>query len=327
MCTVLNLTTKDHYFGRNLDLDCSYGEEVCVMPRRFPLVFRKMGSLKEHYAMIGMATVVNDIPLFYDATNEYGLSMAGLNFPGNAYYAPFCEGKENVTPFEFIPWILGQCKSVDEAREYLSRINLVDIPFSEKLPLSPLHWIIDDKKESIVVEAMKSGLHIHENKVGVLTNNPPFEYHIFHLNNYRHLRTDNGENYFDKNMELGEYCQGLGGLGLPGDVSSMSRFVRSAFLRAHSVCEKDEVSSVNQFFHLLSSVEMPRGCCMAGNGKWDITVYSSCVNVDKGLYYYTTYDNRQIHCVNMYQTDLDSEVVSRFLLAAEQEICYQNEGR
>ncbi len=314
MCTALNLTTKDHYFGRTLDLDCSYGEEVCVMPRNFPMEFRCMDSRDSHYAMIGMAAVVGDVPLFYDATNEHGLSMAGLNFPGNAYYAPKNEEKDNITPFEFIPWILGQCKSVAEARTLLERINLVDIAFCENLPLSPLHWMIDDRNEAIVVEQMQDGLHIHDNPVGVMTNNPPFEYQLLNLNNYRNLRVDSGENTFAKNLSLNVYCQGMGAIGLPGDVSSMSRFVRIAFGRANSVCETDESSSVSQFFHLLGMVEMVRGCCLTDTGKWDITVYTSCMNADKGLYYYTTYDNRQITCVDMYKTDLESNTVSRFSL-------------
>ncbi len=324
MCTALNFCTKDHYFGRNLDLDCSYGEEVCVMPRSFPLSFRKMREMKSHYAIIGMATVVGDMPLYYDAANEYGLSMAGLNFPQNAYYFPVTDGKDNITPFEFIPWILGQCKTVSEAEQLLNCINLTDIPFNDKLPNSPLHWIISDRNKSIFIESMKDGLHIHQNLVGVLTNNPPFEYHLFNLNNYRKLSVDNGENTFSKQLMLEDYCQGLGGLGLPGDVSSMSRFVRMVFGVQNSVCDNNEEASVSQFFHLLSSVEMNRGICRTGGGKWDITVYSSCINTDRGLYYYTTYDNRQINCVDMHKTDLNSDNISRYPLITEQKIHYQN---
>lgn len=324
MCTALHFTTKAHYFGRNLDLDYSYGEEVCVIPRRFLLEFRKMGRMEQHYAMIGMATVVNDIPLLYDATNEHGLSMAGLEFPGNAHFTAIQEDKDNVTPYEFIPWILGQCKTVAEARILLARINLVNISFSDELPLAPLHWIIADRKGSVVVEPMKDGIHIHDNPAEVLTNNPPFEYQLFHLNNYRSLRVDNGENYFNEELQLKEYCPGLGAIGLPGDVSSMSRFVRIAFGLAHSVCEEDEAASVSQFFHLLTSVEKVRGCCLTEANTWTITVYSSCVNTDCGIYYYTTYDNRQIHCVDMHRTDLDANIVSRFPLVTQQNFHYHN---
>ncbi len=271
-----------------------------------------------------MAMVLGGVPLFYDGTNEHGLSMAGLNFPGNAFYAPPAEGKDNITPFEFIPWILGKCRNVREAREFVGRINLVNIPFSENVPLSPLHFIISDRDASIVVESMKDGLHVHDDPAGVLTNNPPFEYQLFNLNNYRNLSVENGENSFSGGLMLDKYCQGLGAIGLPGDVSSMSRFVRIAFGRENSVSATDETSSVSQFFHLLSSVAMCRGLCKTDAGEWDITVYSSCVNTDKGIYYYTTYDNSRIAAVDMHKTDLDGNALVRFPLVTGDEILRMN---
>ncbi len=324
MCTALSFRKKAHYFGRNLDLDCSYGEEVCIMPRKYSLHFRKMGDFAEHYAMIGMATVVGGEPLYYDAVNEHGLAMAGLNFPNNAHYFPVTEGKDNVAPFELIPWILSSCKSVQEARVLLSNINLADIPFSAQLPLAPLHWILSDKKESLTVESMREGLRVYENPVGVLTNNPPFPYHLCHLNDYRNLRTDNGENTFVKEVTLENYCQGLGAVGLPGDLSSPSRFVRAVFHKENSVCEETESACVSQFFHLLGSVEMVQGSCRTDTGKLDITAYSACVNTDLGRYYYTTYTNRQIHCIDMHRADLDGGEISRFPLQMQEQICYQN---
>ncbi len=324
MCTALTLTTQDFYFGRTLDLDRSYGEEVCVLPRHYALQFKKMGEMSEHYAIMGMATVVGGTPLFYDAVNEYGLCMAGLNFPSNAYYAPEKAGCENIPPFEFIPWILSQCKTLADVSLKLRDINIVDISFSDRLPNSPLHWIIADREGCVVVESMKDGIHIHENPVGVMTNNPPFEYHLFNLNNYRSLNTSNGENLFGGDISLNEYCQGIGAIGLPGDVSSMSRFVRAAFAKANSVSDRDENSSVSQFFHLLSYVEMPRGVCVTREGTLDISVYTSCINADKGLYYYTTYDNRQINCVDMHRTQLDTEKLYRYPLILEQGIGRQN---
>ncbi len=324
MCTAMGFTTKDFYFGRTLDLDCSYGEQVCVVPRNFPFVFRKKDVMKNHHAIIGMATKVGDVPLFYDAANEYGLCMAGLNFPDNAYYKDPEDGADNICQFEFIPWILGQCKSVKEAAELLEKINLVNIPFSERFPVSPLHWIISDKTESVVVESMKDGLHMHQNPVGVMTNNPPFDYQLFNLNNYRGLDIKNGENTFSDNVKLNEYCQGLGSLGLPGDVSSMSRFVRAVFNKENSVCGEGESESVSQFFHVLGSVEMCRGVCVTPSGKCDITVYTSCINADKGLYYYTTYSNRRINCVDMHKENLNASVPMYYPLVLSEEIDYQN---
>ncbi len=324
MCTALSFSTKSHYFGRTLDLDCSYGEEVCVVPRRFPVNLRHGDKIECHYAMIGMATVVCDVPLFYDGVNEYGLAMAGLNFPGNAYYAPLQEDKTNIAPFEFIPYVLGSCKTVSEVRGLLEGIILVDTPFSDELPNSPLHWIISDKNESIVAEFMEDGIHLHNNPVGVLTNNPPFEYQLFNLNNYRGLNVCNGANSFSDKLNLDTYCQGLGAVGLPGDVSSMSRFVRMAFNKLNAVCEGDEEASVNRFFHLMSSVEMNRGCCRTDSGEWDITVYTSCMSTERGLYYYTTYGNHRISCVDMNKTDLEGSAISRFPLVTDEQICYCN---
>ena len=324
MCTALSINTDALYFGRTLDLDCSYGEEVCVMPRRFPFKFRKTGVTNSRFAIIGMATVVEGVPLFYDAANEHGLCMAGLNFPTNAYYPPPADGKDNVTPFEFIPWILGGCKTVADAKNMINRINLVGIPFSENLPLSPLHWIITDKTRSIVVEPMREGLCVHENPTGVMTNNPPFDYHLMNLNNYRGLSVKNGENRFSSALKLTDYSVGLGAFGLPGDVSSMSRFVRAVFYKENSVCDGDELSSVSQFFHILGTVERIKGGCLSDGGKWDTTVYTSCVNAEAGRYYYTTYGNHRISCIDMHKTDLNSAEIARFPLILKEQIYNQN---
>ncbi len=324
MCTAINLRTDSHYFGRTLDLDRSYGEEVVVTPRNYPLVFRKMPTIGSHLAFVGMATIAGDTPLYYDAVNEAGLAMAGLNFPGNAYYPAPCAEKDNITPFEFIPWILGQCRNISEAREYLSKINLAGINFSENLPLSPLHWMISDNNCSLVVESTKGGLHIYDNPVGVMTNNPPFPYQMENLEKYKGLRVDNSEVVRQENPDYVSYCQGLGAVGLPGDVSSMSRFVRAAFGVKNSACRAGEKSSVGQFFHILASVSMVRGTCVTDEGHYDITGYTCCANTGRGLYYYTTYGNRRISCVDMHKEKLEGEDIVRFPLRTSEDIYYEN---
>ncbi|EIM05932.1 choloylglycine hydrolase [Planococcus antarcticus DSM 14505] len=325
MCTSLTYSTKDHYFGRNLDLELSYGESVTITPRNFPFEFRKVDDLPNHYALIGMAAVVDNYPLYFDATNEKGLSMAGLNFPDNARFFPEVESKDNVSPFECIPWILGQCETVADAKKLLLKINLVNINFSEQLPLAPLHWMIADQTQSIIVESMTDGLIVHDNPVGVLTNNPPFDYQLFNLNNYRHISPAAAPaNKFSKQLELTIYSLGMGGLGLPGDLSSPSRFVRAAFAKLNSVSGDSETESIGQFFHLLKSVAYPKGLCEAGDGKFKYTIYSSCCNVDKGIYYYTTYENSQISAVNMNNVDLESAQLTMYPLVNEEQINFIN---
>lgn len=324
MCTATNYTAKDHYFGRNLDLEFSYNETVTITPRNFSFTFRKVPELKTHHAIIGIATVAEEYPLYYDATNEKGLSMAGLNFPDNADYKPESQDKINITPFEFIPWILGQFESVDEARSALENMNLVSIPFSAAFPLSPLHWIISDKNQSITVESVKDGLRVYDNPLGLLTNNPTFDIQLFNLNNYMSLSPNPPENLFSKDLQLKAYSRGLGAIGLPGDLSSMSRFVKAAFTKMNSISGESESEAISQFFHILGSVEQQRGCAQVGSGKYEITIYSSCCNTDKGIYYYKTYENSQITSVDMHNEDLDGDKLVVYPLVVGQQILMQN---
>ena len=324
MCTAATYKTDDFYFGRTLDYEFSYGDEVTVTPRNFLFNFREMGQMTSHYAMIGMAYIADGCPLYYDAVNEKGLGMAGLNFVGNAVYHEEAPGKDNVAQFEFIPWILGQCASVKEARALLGRVNLVNIAFSDQLPLAQLHWLIADRDEAITVESVADGLKVYDNPVGVLTNNPPFDMQLFNLNNYIGLSPASPKNGFSSSLPLHTYSRGMGAMGLPGDLSSQSRFVRVAFTKMNSLSGDSESESVSQFFHILGSVDQQRGCCDLGEGKYEITLYTSCCNADRGIYYYTTYDNHQISAVDMHRENLDSDLLVRYPIIQEEQIHFQN---
>ena len=324
MCTAVTYKTKDFYFGRTLDYEFSYQEEVTVTPRNYPFRFRYMGTADRHYAMIGMAFVQDGFPLYYDAVNEKGLGMAGLNFVGNACYYDPVPDKDNVAVFEFIPWILSQCATVAQAREMIARINLTKDGFNAQLPAASLHWLIADREEAITVEAMADGIHIHENPVGALTNNPPFPQQLFRLNDFRHLSRKDPANSFAQGLELNRYSRGMGGMGLPGDLSSQSRFVRVSFVKMNSVSGDTEEESVSQFFHILGSVDQQRGCCDVVHEEYEITIYTSCCNADKGIYYYTTYNNHQITAVDMYKENLDGSALGRYPLIQGEQIRFQN---
>lgn len=324
MCTAATYQTKDFYFGRTLDYEFSYGEEIVITPRNFPLAFRCQDTLESHYAMIGTAHVDQDYPLYYEAVNEKGLGMAGLNFVGNAAYKNEQPGRDNVTTFEFIPWILGRCATVKEARALLETINLTDTPFHEKYPLAQLHWLIADRSGAITVESVKEGIRVYDNPVGVLTNNPPFDEQMFALNNYMHLSPRSPQNHFSDKLDMQCYSRGMGALGLPGDLSSQSRFVRVAFVKMNSVSGDSETESVSQFFHILGSVDQQRGCCELEDGKYEITIYTSCCNADKGIFYYTSYDNHQITAVDMRLENLDGAELIRYPMLREEQIRVQN---
>lgn len=370
MCTAISYKTKEHFFGRTLDYFTSYAERIVITPRNYVLTFRKKEPLLCHYGMIGMAAVANaeeeylekDIlrkapgnqpevvvdayPLYFDASNEKGLSMAGLNFPENADYKEPVEGKDNIAPFEFIPWILGQCENVAQARVLLQNLNLVNLSYHKTLPLSPLHWMIADREEAIVVEQGKDGLQVYENPVGILTNNPPFPLQMFQLNNYMQLSNETPKNNFSKKLPLHGYSYGMGAMGLPGDFSSMSRFVRGAFVKLHVVAgqentdnpknlpktdEKhmDEEAGISEFFHIMDTVAQPKGCVIAekrdGVPRYEKTMYTSCCNTHTGVYYYTTYENRQISGVDMRKENLDGENLLVYPVRNSQQIFMEQE--
>lgn len=324
MCTAITYETRDFYFGRTFDYGFSYGEEIVVTPRHYRFHFQNSRVMDSHFAMIGIAHVEEDYPLYYDAVNEKGLGMAGLNFMGNAVYNEMEQGRVNIAVYELIPWILSQCVTVREAVELLQEINLVDVPFGEGLPTAQLHWMIAGHGDAATVEAVRDGLHIYENPMGVLTNNPCFPEQIFSLNNFMSLSPRQPKNNFCSKLPLKTYCVGMGAIGLPGDLSSMSRFVRASFVKMNSVSGDSEPESVNQFYHILRSVEQQKGCCILEDGKYETTIYTSCCNADRGIYYYTSYDNSQITAVDMNREDLEADAPVKYPLIGTEQIRQQN---
>lgn len=306
MCTSIIFSPKGHYFGRNLDLEVTFGQEVVITPRNYQFNFRKMLPLKKHFALIGIALVSDNYPLYFDAANEKGLSMAGLNYPGNADYKEERAGKDNVSPFEFIPWVLGQCATVAEAKKLLAKINLVKINFSDQMPLSPLHWLLADKTgAAITVECDQDGLHVYDNPVGCLTNNPEFPKQLANLNNYADVSPKMPVNNFAKDLAFDGYSRGLGSHNLPGGMDSESRFVRVAFNKFNAPKGDTEAENVDTYFHILHSVEQQKGLDEVAPGQFEYTIYSDCANLDRGLFYYTTYGHKQITRVDLHHENLD----------------------
>lgn len=324
MCTCIDFKTKDHYFGRNLDLETGFNEKVVITPRNYEFRLKNGETIQTKYSIIGMATVVEDYPLYAEATNEVGLSIAGLYFPENAHFFNTDNSKLNLAPYELIPYFLGLYSTVKEVKKLILNLNIINIPFANNMPITDLHWMISDEKESIVIEQMKGGLKIYNNPIGVLTNNPSFDYHLINVNNYMNLTPNYGENRFSNKIQLQQYGQGMGAIGLPGDNSPTSRFIRASFNKLNSSCKNDEKSSVTQFFHILDSVSMVQGTTITKENKNDITRYSCCINTNKGIYYYKTYGNNQITAIKMTEKEKTKKQLSTYDLITEQQIKYEN---
>ncbi|MDE7398911.1 MAG: choloylglycine hydrolase [Oscillospiraceae bacterium] len=324
MCTAITMNGDGFYFGRTLDYEFSYGDCIAMTPRNFRFGFSSAKLDSRHYAMMGMAHIANGIPLYYEAMNEKGLGMAGLNFVDYAHYGEPRGDKINLPPHEFIPYVLGLCKDLSEARKLLANINLIDRGFSEDLPVAQLHWIIADESGALTVESTAHGFNVYENCVGVLTNNPEFPQQMLQLNNYMNLSAKPPVNNFCSGIELRPYSRGMGAIGLPGDLSSESRFARVAFFKSNSVCGEGENASVSQFFHVLGGVDTPRGSCDIGNGVYQITRYTCCCDCTRGIYYYTTYGNHRISAVNMNRENLDGDKLKTFPQIENEQINWQN---
>jgi choloylglycine hydrolase len=300
MCTALSISADNHYFGRNLDLPYHYEESVTITPRNYHITLRHRPAIHTHYAIIGIATVVNGFPLYYDGVNEYGVCMAALNFPGNAVYMQASEQDSAVASFELIPWVLAQHKTASEAVTALGKIKISNIAFSKEYPPTPLHWILADNDAAYTIEPTQEGLKIYKNHIRVLTNNPPFPWHEDHLRQYIRLTAQepNNKHITDSN--------GSGMVGLPGDLTSAARFVRAAIIKEYAHWNNANDYNIIQFFHILQSVQQIEGCIRHDN-MMDKTVYSTCCNATRGVYYYTTYENSHITAVSLRSENLNSQ--------------------
>ncbi len=323
MCTAISFSAGDRYFGRTLDYECTYGERAVFVPRNFPFAFREAGELKRHRAIYGTAHLAGNYPLFYEAANEDGLALAGLNFPGYARYLPPKEGKINLAPYEFTLHLLGSCRDLKEARALLEKVNLAALPFGENYPLSPLHYLLSDGTGSLVIEPREEGLCIFENLAGALTNSPPFDYHLLRLADHMQVTSRLAENRFSEHLPLAPYSRGMGGIGLPGDLSSVSRFVRVVFTKENARFTGKEEEDVGQFFHILGAVEQVDGCAQVEHG-YEKTVYTSCYNCDKLHYYYTTYTNRRITEIDWSGADREGRELVSYPFLEEEDIRRQN---
>jgi choloylglycine hydrolase len=297
MCTAINDISKHHLFGRTLDLEYTLDEQVVITPRRFAFRFIHGETSYEHYAIIGAAHVSNGTPLYYDGMNEKGLCAAALRLPALAAYHEKNPEKRNFASFELIPWLLCNFDSAKEAKKALREVNVTPESFSDALSSTPLHWIICDSLESFVVESVEDGLKIYDNPYGVLTNAPDFPTQIEMLEEHGEPRL--------------------------GDLSSSSRFIRAVNAKTYTLPTEKLVPSISRFFHLMSTVNQPAGLFRADERQLR-TVYTSCMDTENKIYYFTTYDCRKIRGVRMKNAHLDLDTVTAFPMKRKEWIHYYN---
>ena len=306
MCTSIALTGEHFCFGRTLDLDREFGDGAVITPRNYVIHLRCGEIMRRHHAFIGMATVIDGYPLYADGMNECGVCIAALEFNGNAYYPPLAHrARRGIAPFEVIPYLLGRCATLDEVREELEKVSIVDVPFNDEVPNSALHWHIADKKGSLVLESTENGIHVYENPFGTLSNNPPFP---FHRDNCSLYLNSTNESVKDSGVISGKvFCSGVMGRGIPGDYTSPSRFVRAAWLNKYISYNNGE--GVEAVLAILGAVAPLRGTVTSENGKEHYTRYTCAMDPCSLSYVYKKALNEDAHTVYMKKESLDDETL------------------
>ncbi len=315
MCTAIWFNKQHMMFGRNMDISYSFGEEIVIMPRSYSIQLKCLSTIESHYGIIGMACVVDGVPLFSDGMNEHGLCIAALNFQGYAYYIEeLHENKVALAPYDIIPYLLGTFKNVNDVKDMVEFLEVVRIPYGGNFPLPYLHWMISDQNECVVLESVKDGIHLYNNSVGVMTNNPEFPFHMSNLNQYLNLSTQSLQSDFGKNLNLQPLGHGMGGFGLPGDTSTVSRFIRGVFVKESALSHDDIEYEIAQCFRILGQVSVVQGAVLLENNMYDYTTYTSCMVPKLSAYFYTTYYNQQITQIIMNHEQLEAENLFRFSL-------------
>ncbi|MBE6596384.1 MAG: choloylglycine hydrolase family protein [Ruminococcaceae bacterium] len=304
MCTAVYKNGGRKLFGRSLDVEVSYGESVIITPRARELSFSENDALMRHCAMIGIGCAEEGYPLYFDAVNEYGVAMAGLNLTDSAVYHPSMNDKYNVASYELIPWVLSQCRNADDVIALLEKTNVTKRSFSENIRATPLHWMICCGERCFAVESLAEGLKIYEDPFGVLTNEPPFPYQMKNLVGYMGLTPKQPPNKLC-DADIKPYTLGVGSMGLPGDHSSCSRFVRALFTKENTLLGEEESEAVNGFFHIMDTVKVPFGCVEGREGKPHFTRYVSCADTESLVYYFVTYRCRRIRSIALKESLLE----------------------
>ena len=317
MCTSLKLKYKERYvFGRNLDLEYHFNEGVIALNESYLMKYKFLKEEKANKEILGIGSLIDDYPLFAEAMNEDGLCIAGLNYPGNAYYHENIEeNKINLAPYELINYLLIHAKNVDDVKEISKNIHLVAKSFKEGLPLSYLHYLISDKDKSIVLEPDKDGIKIYDNSYEVLTNNPSFPFHLENVKQYGNLSNKYYLNNLTNKSDLKPFCIGLNAHGLPGDFSSPSRFIKTLYLKEkaeENLTSEEEL--INEAFHIFSSVSVIKGSALTSENKSEITIYTSVLDPFNFVYYYKTYEDLSVKSVAFKNITFDKKNIVYFKL-------------
>ena len=331
-CTGLALLAKDGSYvsGRTAEFGLDLNLNALFVPRGYAFHGTRPDGSKgmpytSKYAFMG--TNAFEAPAVIDGLNEKGLAVGLFYFPGFAKYAePSPQNQSfSLSPTEFNHWLLSQFATVEEVKAGLNNVAIMPTQPQGWPVIPPVHYVVYDANgKSIVIEPMDGKLVVSDNPLGVITNSPPFEWHMTNLSNYVNLSPLGVSPRKIDGVEIQAYSTGSGLGGLPGDFTAPSRFVRAAVFASSSVQPVDSVDGAKKVLHLLNQFDIPLGSVRTAqpNGKiqneWTL---ATVARDPKTLtYFFKTYDNQNLRKITMSQFDLDSKDIVQVAYAGGQPI-------
>jgi choloylglycine hydrolase len=326
-CTGIKLKAKDGAIvrARTLEFAQDLDSDVIVIPRNFEFEGNTPSKLpglkwKTKFAVAGAN--FNGEPYVADGINEKGLSGGVFYFPDFAVYQTFDNSKAAVTmaPWQLLTWILGTFSTLEEVKKALPKVRVCNVVFAKWMATMPLHYIVMDAKgECIVIEYVKGKLNIHDNPSGTLTNSPDFPWHLTNLRNYMQMSPKGIKDKVVNSLKLIPAGQGSGMLGMPGDYTPPSRFVRAFFFSSASIQQENAEAAAMQSFHILNNFDIPLGTVRSTENNvtsLDRTQWTNVCDLKNKLFYYKTENDSRIRVLKLMNCDLSAKKIIKFKMAS-----------
>ena len=317
MCTGIRLKTENNtiVYGRTLEFGTEVKSNIIMIPRgySFDSAAQKSRGLswKSKYAVVGANML--DVVGLVDGVNEKGLAGGLFYFPGCAEYQIVTTESDVIAPWELITWCLTMCETVADVKKLLPTIVVAPILFDAWNIVPPLHAVVHDAQgNSLVIEYNKGSLIMHDNPLGVITNAPYFDWHMLNLGNYSNLTKINAESLLLDDVTIAPFGQGSGMLGLPGDFTPPSRFIRAVFFSQSAKKAKTEYEGCKTAFRILDLFNISIGLIQENkdaSASYDYTQWTAVTDLKNKRYYWHTYDNHQIQMVDLMSMDINGKDV------------------
>lgn len=330
-CTGITIRPGDGsvIFARTMEFGTDLQSNVIIIPRGHSFEGTAPGDKpgmrwKSEYGIVG--TNAFDEPLVADGLNEKGLHIGVFYFPGYAKYQDVKpeDADRSLAPWELSTYLLGTCSNVDEAVEAANNVLVGEVVMEKMGFVPPLHLIATDATgKSVVFEHVDGNLTTHSNQIGVMTNSPQFDWHLTNLSNYVNLTAQNSQGIDLAGKKIEALGQGSGMLGLPGDFTPPSRFVRAVAYSKSALPVETAKEGVLQAFHILNQFDIPKGAAMAnekGDEVADYTLWTSAADLTNLRHYFRTYENSQIRMVDLKQVDFDAKDIKTISMRGEEVI-------